>query len=101
MSMVERQRGHVEWLENHMSIHSAWNSWRHLGKILIFSPSSILLRQTEQSIGVLDADRTVIGRDWRRSGSSPRLTEEFRFGDWPVKARRSAARRRRSRRRRW
>lgn len=71
---AERQRGQVEWEKNHMSMHSKWKPWLHLGRRRNFSPSEMSERQTAHSRPSLKSEeqKVATGREWSTDSSRPR-----------------------------
>ncbi|KAM0954415.1 hypothetical protein DsansV1_C01g0010791 [Dioscorea sansibarensis] len=73
-STTARQRGQVACDASHMSMHSTWNPWPHLGTIRASSPSSISPRHTAHTIPISPSLwKTNTGEvDSRTIGSRPR-----------------------------
>lgn len=99
-STAARQRGQLEWEENHISMQSMWKLWPHSGRLRIFWPSSNSLRHTAQSHSSSSpsspavGEKSSTGRDLRMAGSIARLVD----GDWSSPAKMKRRRRRLARR---
>ncbi|BAT77108.1 hypothetical protein VIGAN_01519700 [Vigna angularis var. angularis] len=72
------QSGQVEWDWNHMSMHSVWKLWLHLGKTRPVSPFSNSDKHTAHSDFWVESEKVKTGSVEMTEGWRPREVRAMR-----------------------